>query len=179
MAELVLHRDVHLTRDLPRVLVHASTLVGSVVILLGVALGMTSYLVDAEVPTRLLAWVQAHIHSQWEFLLALNVLLLVLGSVLEIYSAIVVLAPLIAPLGMAFNVEPVHLGVVFLANLELGFLFPPMGLNLFLSASRFQKPLPLLYRKAFPFLVIMAVGVLLITYVPAITTGVVDWLRPP
>ncbi len=121
--------------------------------------------------------VQAHIHSQWEFLLALNVLLLVLGSVLEIYSAIVVLAPLVAPLGVAFGVEPVHLGVVFLANLELGFLFPPMGLNLFLSASRFQKPLPLLYRKALPFLIIMAVGVLLITYVPAITTGVVYLLK--
>src|SRR5438270_13571435 len=176
IAEIVLHRDVHPTRDLPRVLVHASTLVGSVVILLGVALGMTSYLVDAEVPTRLLTWVQAHIHSQWEFLLVLNLLLLVLGSVLEIYSAIVVLAPLIAPLGIAFGVEPVHLGVVFLANLELGFLFPPMGLNLFLSASRFQKPLPLLYRKSFPFLLIMAVGVLLITYVPAITTGVVALL---
>jgi C4-dicarboxylate transporter, DctM subunit len=178
VAEIVLHRDVHPTRDLPRVLVHASTLVGSVVILLGVALGMTSYLVDAEIPTRLLTWVQAHIHSQWVFLLALNVLLLVLGSVLEIYSAIVVLAPLVAPLGIAFGVEPVHLGVVFLANLELGFLFPPMGLNLFLSASRFQKPLPLLYRKAFPFLVIMAIGVLLITYVPAITTGVVSLLKP-
>ncbi len=178
VAELIVHRDVHPTRDLPRVLVHASTLVGSVVILLGVALGMTSYLVDAEIPTRLLAWVQAHIHSQWEFLLALNVLLLVLGSVLEIYSAIVVLAPLVAPLGVAFGVEPVHLGVVFLANLELGFLFPPMGLNLFLSASRFEKPLPLLYRKALPFLIIMAVGVLLITYVPAITTGVVALLKP-
>jgi tripartite ATP-independent transporter DctM subunit len=175
--ELAVHRDVHPTRDMPRVLVHASTLVGSVVILLGVALGLTSYLVDAEIPTRLLTWVQAHIHSQWEFLLALNVLLLVLGSVLEIYSAIVVLAPLVAPLGVAFGVEPVHLGVVFLANLELGFLFPPMGLNLFLSASRFQKPLPLLYRKALPFLIIMAVGVLLITYVPAITTGVVYLLK--
>src|SRR5205823_11629080 len=140
VVELAVFRDVHPFRDLPRVLVHASTLVGSVVILLGVALGLTSYLVDAEIPTRLLAWVQAHIHSQWEFLLALNLLLLVLGSVLEIYSAIVVLAPLVAPLGVAFGVEPVHLGVVFLANLELGFLFPPMGLNLFLSASRFQKP---------------------------------------
>jgi tripartite ATP-independent transporter DctM subunit len=171
--ELFVYREVHPSRGLPRVLVHASTLVGSVVILLGVALGMTSYLVDADVPTTLLTWVQSHIHSQWEFLLALNVLLLVLGSVLEIYSAIVVLAPLVAPLGNAFGVEPVHLGVVFLANLELGFLFPPMGLNLFLSAQRFQKPLPLLYRKAFPFLLIMTAGVLLITYVPAITTGIV------
>ncbi|HEX4384625.1 MAG TPA: TRAP transporter large permease subunit [Myxococcales bacterium] len=177
LVELVVQREIHPTRDLPRVLVHASTLVGSVVILLGVALGMTSYLVDAEIPTALLTWVQAHIHSQWVFLLALNVLLLVLGSVLEIYSAIVVLAPLVAPLGVAFGVEPVHLGVVFLANLELGFLFPPMGLNLFLSASRFQKPLPLLYRKAFPFLLIMTAGVLLITYVPAITTGVVALIK--
>ena len=179
IVELLVYRDVHPTRDLPRVLVHASTLVGSVVILLGAALGFTNYLVDAEVPPRPLTWVQAHIHTQWEFLLALNVLLLVLGSVLEIYSAIVVLAPLVAPLGVAFGVEPIHLGVVFLANLELGFLFPPMGLNLFLSASRFNKPLPLLYRKALPFLIIMSIGVLLITYVPAITTGVVDWLRPP
>jgi tripartite ATP-independent transporter DctM subunit len=181
IVELAVHREVHPIKDLPRVLVHASTLVGSVVILLGVALGMTSYLVDAEIPTRLLVWVQAHIHSQWVFLLALNLLLLVLGSVLEIYSAIVVLAPLVAPLGIAFGVEPVHLGVVFLANLELGFLFPPMGLNLFLSASRFNKPLPLLYRKAMPFLIIMSVGVLLITYVPAITTGVVALVKgaPP
>ena len=179
IVELAVFREVHPLRDLPRVLVHASTLVGSVVILLGVALGLTAFFVDAEIPTLLLAWVQAHIHSQWEFLLALNVLLLVLGSVLEIYSAIVVLAPLVAPLGVAFGVEPVHLGVVFLANLELGFLFPPMGLNLFLSASRFKKPLPLLYRKAFPFLVIMAIGVLLITYVPAITTGVVTMIKGP
>ena len=173
IVEVAVHRDVHPIRDLPRVLVHASTLVGSVVILLGVALGMTSYFVDAEIPAMLLAWAQMHIHTQWEFLLALNLMLLVLGSVLEIYSAIVVLAPLVAPLGVAFGVEPVHMGVVFLANLELGFLFPPMGLNLFLSASRFGKPLPLLYRKALPFLLIMSLGVLLITYVPAITTGVV------
>ena len=178
IVEVTVFRDVHPTRDLPRVLVHASTLVGSVVILLGVALGLTSYFVDAEVPTRLLAWVQAHIHSQWVFLLTLNLLLLVLGSVLEIYSAIVVIAPLVAPLGVAFGVDPVHLGVVFLANLELGFLFPPMGLNLFLSASRFGKPLPLVYRKALPFLIIMAVGVLLITYVPTITTGVVAAIKP-
>ena len=178
IVEVTVFRDVHPTRDLPRVLVHASTLVGSVVILLGVALGLTSYLVDAEVPVRLLAWVQVHIDSQWEFLLTLNVLLLVLGSVLEIYSAIVVLAPLVAPLGVAFGVDPVHLGVVFLANLELGFLFPPLGLNLFLSASRFNRPLPMLYRRALPFLIIMSIGVLLITYVPAITTGIVAAIKP-
>jgi TRAP-type C4-dicarboxylate transport system permease large subunit len=143
---------------------------------MGVALGLTNYLVDQQIPEALVDWVQAHFHSQWTFLLALNAMLLVLGSVFEIYAAIIVLAPLVAPLGQVFDVDPVHLGVVFLANLELGFLFPPMGLNLFLSASRFGKPLPYLYKQALPFLIIMAVGVLFITYVPAITTGVAGLL---
>lgn len=173
VVELFIFRSIHPLRDLPRVLVHGASLVGSVLILLGTALGLKSWLVDAEIPTLLVDWMTAHVKSPALFLLMLNAVLLVLGSVLEMYSAIVVLAPLVAPLGMAYGVDPVHLGVVFLANLELGFLFPPMGLNLFLSASRFGKPLPYVYRKAFPFLLIMTAGVLAITYLPAITTGVV------
>jgi len=176
VVEVGIFREIKLGNPLARVMADAATLVGAVLILLGVALGLTSYLVDAQVPQALLAWVQVHIHSQAVFLLTLNVMLLVLGSVLEIYSAIVVLAPLLVPLGKAFGVDPLHLGVVFLANLELGFLFPPMGLNLFLSAQRFNKPLPTLYRRALPFLAILGVGVLLITYVPAVTTGVVSLL---
>lgn len=171
LVELFVYRDVHPFYGLPGVLVHAAALVGAVVVLLGVALGLTNYLILTEVPTKLVDWVQIHIHSQWVFLLVLNVMLLVLGSVLEIYSAIVVLVPLVAPLGVAFNVHPAHLGVIFLSNLELGFLCPPMGLNLFLSATRFQKPLPVLYRNALPFLIIMSFGVLLITYVPWATLG--------
>ncbi len=174
LVELLVFKELKPVGDLPRVLSHAATLVGSVVLLLGTALGVTSWFVDAEIPTLLVDWMTAHVHSPAVFLLMLNVVLLVLGSVLEIYSAIVVLAPLVAPLGVAYGVEPIHLGVVFLANLELGFLFPPMGLNLFLSAQRFQKPLPTLYRHAFPFLLIMSAGVLAITYLPAITTGVVQ-----
>ena len=108
-------------------------------ILLGVALGLTSWFVDAEIPTLLVEWMTTHVKSPALFLLMLNVVLLVLGSVLEIYSAIVVLAPLVAPLGVAYGIDPIHLGVVFLANLELGFLFPPMGLNLFLSASALRE----------------------------------------
>jgi tripartite ATP-independent transporter DctM subunit len=176
VVELVIFRSIHPLRDLPRVLVHAAALVGSVLILLGCALGVTSWFVDAEVPTRLVEWMTVHVKSPALFMLMLNGVLLVLGSVLEIYSAIVVLAPLVAPLGIAYGIEPIHLGVVFLANLELGFLFPPMGLNLFLSASRFGKPLPWVYRKAFPFLLIMSAGVLAITYLPAMTTGVVALL---
>lgn len=176
VVELAIFRSIHPLRDLPRVLVHGASLVGSVLILLGTALGLKSWLVDAEVPTLLVDWMTLHVKSPALFLLMLNAVLLVLGSVLEMYSAIVVLAPLVAPLGAAYGIDPIHLGVVFLANLELGFLFPPMGLNLFLSASRFGKPLPYVYRKALPFLVIMSAGVLAITYLPAITTGVVRLL---
>jgi tripartite ATP-independent transporter DctM subunit len=175
--ELVIFRELDPFSQLPRVLLDAGTLVGSVLILLGVALGLTSWFVDAEIPTRLVEWMTAHVRSPALFLLMLNVVLLVLGSVLEIYSAIVVVAPLVAPLGVAYGIDPIHLGVVFLANLELGFLFPPMGLNLFLSAQRFGKPLPFVYRKAMPFLVIMSVGVLLITYLEPITTGVVRLVK--
>ncbi len=173
VTELAVFREVHPWKELPKVMAMSATLVGAVIILMGMALGFTNYLVDAQVGEALTDWAQLHIHSQWVFLLALNGMLLVLGSVFEIYAAIIVLAPLVAPLGVAFHVEPVHLGVVFLANLELGFLFPPMGLNLFLSASRFGKPLPYLYKQALPFLLILAAGVLVITYVPAMTTGMV------
>lgn len=177
LVELAVFREVRPLEDLPRVLLDAGTLVGSVLILLGVALGLTSWFVDAEIPGRLVDWMTTHVRSPALFLLMLNLVLLVLGSVLEIYSAIVVVAPLVAPLGHAYGIDPVHLGVVFLANLELGFLFPPMGLNLFLSASRFQKRLPFLYRQAMPFLLIMSAGVLAITYLPAMTTGVVSLVK--
>ncbi len=176
IVECFIHRDISIGRQLPGVLLRASALMGAVLILLSIAMGLTGYLVEAQIPDQLLAWVKLHIHSQLVFLLALNVLLLVLGSVLEIYSAIIVLAPLIAPTGAAFGVDPVHLGVIFLANLELGFLFPPVGLNLFLSSSRFGKPLPQLYRHVLPFLAILGAGVLAITYIPALSTGVLHLL---
>jgi tripartite ATP-independent transporter DctM subunit len=176
VTQCLVMRDLHPVRDLPRVLLKATTLIGAVLILLSSAMGLTSYLVDAEIPGQLLAAVREHVHSPVVFLLALNVFLLVLGSVLEIYSAIVILTPLVAPIGAAFGIDPVHLGVIFLANLELGFLFPPVGLNLFLSASRFGTPLPRLYRHVVPFLIITAIGVLLITYVPAMTLGVLELL---
>lgn len=176
VVECFITRDIHFTQRLPGVLLKGSALMGAVLILLSVAMGLTSYLVDAQIPDALLEWVKAHIHSRTAFLLALNALLLVLGSVLEIYSAIIILAPLVAPMGLAFGVDPIHLGVIFLANLELGFLFPPMGLNLFLSSSRFEVPLTRLYRDVVPFLLILAVGVLLITYVPGMSLGILRLL---
>lgn len=172
IVEIVVFRDLHPWRDLPRVLVTAAMLVGAVVILLGVAMGLSAWLVDAEIPSQLLDWTTSHVKSPLLFLLLLTVFLLVVGSAVEIYAAIVVLAPLVVPIGAAYGIHPVHLGVVFLATLELGFLFPPMGVNLFLSATRFKKPLPQMYRNTFPYLLILAVGVLLITYLDVMTTGV-------
>ena len=176
VVECLVTRDIHPFRQLPGVLLKAGALMGAVLLLLSVAMGLTSWLVDAQVPGALLAYVRTHVSSPLAFLLVLNVILLVLGSVLEIYSAIVILAPLVAPMGAAFGIDPIHLGVIFLANLELGFLFPPVGLNLFLSSSRFGVPLPTLYRHAVPFLVILGAGVLLITYVPAMSVGLLSLL---
>jgi C4-dicarboxylate transporter DctM subunit len=176
VVECFVTRDLHPWRDLPGVLLKGGILVGAVLLLLASAMGLTSYLVDAQIPDQLLNVVRAHVSSPLVFLLVLNVFLLVLGSVLEIYSAIVVLTPLVVPLGVAFGIHPVHLGVIFLANLELGFLFPPVGLNLFLSASRFGTPITKLYRHVVPFLIIMGGGVLLITYAPALSLGLLKLL---
>jgi tripartite ATP-independent transporter DctM subunit len=176
VVECFITRDLHLFKTLPGVLLKAAGLMGAVLILLSIAMGFTNYLVDAQIPDQILAWVQAHIQSPAMFLLALNVFLLVVGSVVEIYAAIVILAPLIVPLGAAYHINPIHLGVIFLSNLELGFLFPPVGLNLFLSSSRFNTSLPKLYRYVIPFLIILAIGVLLITYVDWMSLGILHWM---
>jgi C4-dicarboxylate transporter, DctM subunit len=174
IVETAVLRDLHPLKQLPAVLAKAGTLTGAVLILLGVAMGLTSYLVDAEVPRAVVDWTTTHIRSPWLFLLVLNVVLLVVGSIVEIYAAIVVLAPLIAPMAIAYNIDPLHLGIVFLANLELGFLLPPMGLNLILASSRFDQPLLRLYKVVMPYFAILAVGLLLVTYVPAMTVGFVE-----
>jgi tripartite ATP-independent transporter DctM subunit len=176
VTQCLITRDLHPVRQLPRALLDACALMGAVLILLSVAMGLTSYMIDAQVAENLLTWAKAHIHSQVVFLLALNGLLLIVGCLMDIFSAIVVVAPLIAPIGAAFGVDPVHLGIIFLANLELGYLTPPIGMNLFLSSSRFGKPLLDVYRDTVPFLVILAAGVLLITYRPEMTVGVLRLL---
>jgi tripartite ATP-independent transporter DctM subunit len=171
VVEAVVHRDLRLGRDAPRVMVECVTLVGGVLIILAVALGFTSYLVDADVPARGAAWVREAIHSRWLFLLALNCFLLVVGCLMDIFSAIVVVAPLVTPMGAAFGVDPVHLGIIFLANLELGYLTPPVGMNLFLASYRFGRPLSEVVRAVVPPLLLLGAGVLLITYLPALSTA--------
>jgi tripartite ATP-independent transporter DctM subunit len=157
--------------DFPQIVLSCATLIGGVLIILGVAMGLTSYLVDAEIPSQLLSWVKATISSKFVFLLMLNILLLAVGCLMDIFSAIIVIVPLIMPLGLHFGIDPIHLAIIFIANLELGFLTPPVGINLFLSAYRFNKDMPTIYKATLPFFIVRFIAVLLITYVPIISLG--------
>jgi TRAP-type C4-dicarboxylate transport system permease large subunit len=164
-----------------RIAVESATMVGGFMIILSVALGLTNYLIITEVPMQALSWVKAVIESPVLFLLALNVLLIVVGALMDIYSAIIIIVPLIAPMAAAYGINPVHLGVIFLANMQLGYLMPPMGENLFLSAYRFDGSLPQVYRATIPYVVILAVTILLITYLPWMTLApleLVGWHSP-
>jgi tripartite ATP-independent transporter DctM subunit len=173
--ETIVYKDLRPFRDSPRVMAESGVLVGGVLLILGVALGFTNYLAFAEIPARAVDWVTATVHSKWVFLLLLNLFLLVVGALMDVYSAIVIVAPLLVPLGVAFNIAPVHLGIVFLANLELGFLTPPVGVNLFLASMRFGKPMSEVIRAVIPMLLVLLFGVLLITYIPALTTTLPRW----
>ena len=173
--ETLVYRDLHLLRDVPRVIADAGVLVGGVLLILGVALGFTNYLAFAEVPAHAVEWVTASVHSKWMFLLLLNLFLIVVGMLMDIYSAIVIVVPLIVPLGRAFGIEPVHLGIIFLTNLELGYLTPPVGANLFLASLRFNEPIARVFRSVVPILILFVIAVVLVTYVPALTTALPRW----
>jgi len=156
-------------RGLVKVAGESLAMVGAVLAILGVALGLTSYLVDAEVPQRLLGWMEGWLDSRLTFLLLLNLFLLVVGCLMDIFSAIIVVVPLIVPVAQSFGVDPLHLGVIFLANLEIGYLTPPVGLNLFLGSYRFQRPVLDLYRASLIFLALLLLALALITWVPALS----------
>ena len=170
IVSVVIQRDLHLFRDVPRVMTECGLLVGGVLLILGVALGFTHYLVDAQIPDLAVEWATASIKSKILFLLLLNVILLVIGGLVEIYAAIVVVVPLLVPIGIAFGIDPIHLGIIFLANMELGFLAPPVGINLLLASYRFNKPMSEVTRASLPMLAVMIIGVLVITYFPPLTT---------
>ena len=176
LVEILIHRDITL-RTLPRVLARCTPIIGGVMVILAVAKGLSYFMVDAEVPTRLVQWVSGGIDSRLLFLILLNLTLLAAGALMDIFSAIVVLAPLVIPLGVSYGVHPVHLGIIFLANLELGYLTPPVGINLFLASYRFDRDLVSIYRTVVPFLIVLVAVVLVITYVPALTTGLLSVIR--
>ncbi|MBI1722935.1 MAG: TRAP transporter large permease subunit [Gemmatimonadetes bacterium] len=175
VVETFVYQDLRPFGDSPRVMAESGVLVGGVLLILGVALGFTNYLAFAEIPARAVDWVTATVHSKWAFLLLLNLFLIVVGALMDIYSAIVIVVPLLVPLGRAFGIDPIHLGIVFLANLGLGSLTPPVGVNLFLASLRFNQPMSAVVRSVIPMLIVLLIGVLLITYIPAMTTTLPRW----
>jgi tripartite ATP-independent transporter DctM subunit len=176
IVETFIHRDIRFSK-LPQVLLKCMPIIGGVLTILALAKGLSYYIVDAEIPMHLTAWVQGAIGSKYVFLLLLNIALLITGCFMDIFSAIMVVVPLIIPLGHLFGIHPVHLGIIFLANMELGYLTPPVGLNLYLASYTFNEPLGKIYRDVFPFLMIQLAAVLLITYVPLFSTGLLGLLK--
>ncbi len=166
--EVVIHREIKFT-ELPRVMRESMVLVGGILIILGVSLASTNYMIEAEVPQRLLQLVAELVSSQTSFLILLLIFLLVLGAILDIFSAIVLVVPLILPIAAGFGVNEVHLGIVFLAAMQLGYLTPPVGLNLFIASYRFEKSIMHVYSATFPFLIILMLSVLVITFLPELS----------
>lgn len=168
IVEVFILREISL-KNLPSIMRNSMLLVGGVLIILAVSLASTNYMIDAEVPARLFAFVKEKISSPLSFLLLLNVFLLVLGAVLDIFSALVLIVPLLLPLAVQYGIDPVHLGIIFLANMQLGYSTPPIGLNLFIASFRFERPIMQIYIATLPFLLILLAAVLIITYWPTLS----------
>ena len=173
VVEVGIRREISL-RKLPGVMRESMVLVGAIMIILGVSLASTNYLIDTEVPTRLFDVVRAHVDSRFVFLILLNLFLLFLGMILDIFSAIVIMVPIILPIAIGYGIHPVHLGIIFLANMQIGYITPPVGMNLFIASHRFERPVIEVYRATIPFFIILLLSVLLITYVPAISLFLVS-----
>lgn len=167
-AEVFLYRDVNI-KSLPRITRDSMVMVGSIILILGTALAFTNFLVDAEVPQRLFEFMQVHITDALTFLILLNLLLLVLGAVLDVFSAVIIMVPLLLPVAVGYGIHPVHLGIIFLANLQIGYFTPPIGMNLFIASYRFNRPVLELYRACLPFMIVLLLALILITYVPALS----------
>ncbi len=165
LVEVVIYRDIP-WRELPQIMRKSMVLVGGLLIILGAALGLTNYLIDEEIPMKMLSFFQAHIASPILFLVVLNFFLLAVGCTMGIFSALTVVVPLVTPIALAYGIHPIHLGIIFLTNLEIGASIPPLGVNLFISSIRFEKPVLRLYLASLPFIAILLLGLALITYVP-------------
>jgi C4-dicarboxylate transporter, DctM subunit len=183
IVQVFIHKDIKLVSkdpkvpDLPKVIRESMVMVGAILIILGVALGLTNYLIQEEVPMKILAVMQEHIESKITFLLMLTVFLLIVGCLMDIFSAIIVVVPLITPIALSYGVDPVHLGIIFLANLEIGYITPPVGLNLFISSLAFDKPVVQLYKMAIPFLILMLAALMIITFVPELSLWLVKGMK--
>ena len=168
LVEGVIRRDLGMVRDLPRIIRESMVLVGAIFVMLGAAMGLTNYLVDQEIPKSLFSLISEYVNNKYGFLIILNVVLLGV-NMLEVFSAIIVIVPIIVPIALGYGIDPVHLGVMFLLNLEIGYMIPPLALNIFLSSFKFRKTLPEVYLAVVPFLVLLLIILLFITYVPGLS----------
>lgn len=161
-------------KQLPAIMRESMVLVGGVLLILAVSLASTNYLIDAEIPSKLFDFIRAHIDSKLTFLMLLNIFLLFLGMMLDVFSALVIIVPLTLPIAIGYGIHPVHFGIIFLANMQIGYFTPPVGMNLFIASYRFNKPVTELYHATIPFMLILFIAVLIITYWPALTMSLLD-----
>ncbi len=178
IVDVLILREVTL-KQLPTIMRDSMVLVGGVLIILGVSLASTNYLIDTEVPTKLFDFIREHIDSKLTFLILLNIFLLVLGMMLDVFSALVIIVPLTLPIAVGYGIHPIHFGIIFLANMQIGYFTPPVGMNLFIASYRFKKPITELYYATIPFMLILFVAVLIITYWPALTMSLVELRHAP
>jgi len=168
IVEVFIYKEIKVSQ-LPSIMRESMVMVGGILLILGVALASTNFLIDAEVPMHLFNLIQAHVTSKIVFLILLNILLLILGAILDIFSALVIMIPIILPVAVNYGIDPVHLGIIFLANMQIGYFTPPVGMNLFIASYRFDKSITELYQAAIPFMIVLLIAVLIITYWPALS----------
>ena len=166
--EVFIHREIPISA-LPRITREAMVMVGSILMILGVSLAFTNFLIDAQIPQALFEWIRTYIDDKITFLILLNIVLLILGAILDIFSALVIMIPLIVPIAIGFGIDPVHLGIIFLANMQIGYFTPPIGMNLFIASYRFDKSITELYQATLPFMGVLLIALLIITYIPALS----------
>ena len=172
VVEVLIQREIRWA-ELPGIVHESMVMVGGILIILGVSLASTNYMIDTEVPARLFETIKAHVENKWTFLILLNIFLLVLGMMLDVFSALVIVVPLILPVAIAYGIHPVHLGIIFLANMQIGYFTPPVGMNLYIASYRFEKPILELCRATLPFFLILLLAVMIITYWPALSLTLV------
>ncbi|MCK4445544.1 MAG: TRAP transporter large permease subunit [Candidatus Marinimicrobia bacterium] len=177
IAEFFIKKDLKFKKDIVRIMRDSVQLVGGILIILSCSMGLTAFLIDAQIPQSILHWIQSVISSKIAFLLLLNIFLLITGAFLDIFSAIIIVVPIIIPIATNYGINPIHLGIIFLTNLEIGYLTPPIGLNLFISSFRFNKPILTLYKVSLPFLFILLAALIIITYIPDISLFLVNLLQ--
>lgn len=173
IVEILIYREIPL-KNLPGIIQKCMTMVGGIILILAMALAFTTVLIDAQIPNQLFNWIQSHISSKWTFLIVLNIFLLAVGAFIDIFSAIVILVPLILPIAISYGIHPVHFGIIFLANMQIGYFTPPVGMDLFIASYRFKKPITELYKACIPFIIVTFIAVVIITYIPALTLAFIQ-----